>query len=226
MAAAAALKKEAHLLDGHKAKTKTRHHKKNKETGDDKRGSTRSSKHKAHAKEKAAAEPKAPSVLPGGCPSCSVQYPNPCSCPAQPGQPPLPSPLKITCSKPKSASADRKSKSKSPRRTAQKRRTKPGHDAQGSRGAPAVPPKSLPVKIDLSFLSRVPQISGNHHGRHHQEEEEQETASKAKRSKDPGGAGSKASATQKPTKTSRKTIPPHVRDRQRGALVMTIKMTH
>lgn len=181
--AAALTKQETHLLDGHKAETKSRHHKKKKEKPDDARDSRRPSKHKAHTKQKAVAEPK-----------------------AQPGQLPLPSPLKNRCSKLNSASTSRKA-SKSPPRTTQKHRTKTGPNAQGSQGAT----KALMVTIDLRLLSRVPQISGNHH--HHGHLGQEEAASKVKRSKaelqDPGGAGSKL----KTAKTSRKTALPHVRYR-------------
>lgn len=200
-------KKETHFLDGHKAKTKTHQHKRNNVKGDDERDASRSSKHKSHSKEKAAAEPKPLAAQWAGCSSCGVQHPNPCDCPTQPSQLPLSCPGESTCSKPKPASASGFT-SKSPDRTAQKRRTKSGHHAQRSEDAPR-PPKSLTVKIDLSLLSRVPQNSGNRY---------QEAASKAKRSKveqqDPSGAGSKASAAQNLSKSSRKTKAPHVRDLQ------------
>lgn len=199
---------EAPKKDGHKAKTKVQQHKRNRQKGNDKRDTSRSSKHKSLTKEMVAAEPKALASQWAGC-SCGVQHHDSCACPTQPGQLPRSCRGETSCSKTKSASASGFT-SKSPDRTAQKRRTKSGHDAQRSQDAHR-PPKSLTVRIDLSLLSRVPKNSGNHH--HHQE-----AASKAKRSKDetqdPSGVGSKASTTQNLTKSSRKTKAPHVRDLQ------------
>lgn len=193
-------KKQTHSLNGHKAKTKKKHHKRSKKKVEDKRDGSRSSKDKAHKKDKAAAaEPKVAAVLQGGCSSCGVQHPNPCTCPTQPGQLPLSCRPQVQCSKPKS---------KSPHRTAQKQRTKTGQDTQRSQDANHWPPGPLTVKIALGLLARIPKNSGKN--------PRQEGARKAKRSKaeqqDPCGAGSKASLAQNPTNRRRKTKRSHVRD--------------
>lgn len=208
----ATLKKDPNFLNRPKVKTKTGHHKKSKERSDTKRDSKRSSKHKSHEKQRAGAQPEAASAPYGRCPSCSVQYPNPCSCPAQslaqPDQLPLPSPVRISCSKPKSEPVCPKG-SKSPHKRPQKHRGKTGHSAKGSRDTHR-PPTSLLVKIDLSLLARVPQTSGIH----------QESLGKTKRSDaDLERGGSKAaSAAQKPTKTK------NVRTHERAVLIMTLIM--
>lgn len=212
----ATLKKDPNFLDRPKVKTKTGHRKKSKERSDTKRDSRRSSKHKSHEKQTAGAQPEAASAPYGHCPSCSAQYPNPCSCPtqslAQPDQLPLSSPVRISCSKPKSEPVCLKG-SVSPHKRPQKHRGKTGHSAKGSRASHR-PPTSLLVKIDLSLLARVPQTSGIH----------QESLGKAKRSEanlEQGGSKA-ATAAQKPTKTSRKNIPQNVRTRETTVLIMTL----
>ncbi|KAM9338444.1 AF4/FMR2 family member 1-like [Symphorus nematophorus] len=181
-------------------KVKTKHSKKSKDSSDTKRDSKWTSKHTSLDKRKAGSEPDVALILHSHCPSCGMQYPNPCSCPTQsPAQPdqlsPAP-PLKISCSK-KSETCHKGSKI--PHKTTHKPSEKTGHTAKGSRR----PLRSLLVKIDLSLLSRVPQTSSNR----------QETSGDAKRSvvvTEQDGGGSDASTTHKLTKTNKKSIPQNV----------------
>lgn len=199
--------KDPCFTDRPKVKTKTGHSKKSKDSRDTKRDNKRTSKHPSLDKRKAVSDPEATLVPYGHCPSCGVQYPNPCSCPTQsPAQPdqlsPAP-PVKITSSKPKSETICQKG-TKTLHKATHKHSQKTGQTAKSSRD-PHRPPRSLLVKIDLSLLSRVPQTSGNN----------QEIPSNAKRSAqviEQDGGGSAASATHKLTKTSKKSIPQNVRN--------------
>ncbi|XP_038589599.1 AF4/FMR2 family member 1-like isoform X2 [Micropterus salmoides] len=198
--------KDPRFKDRPKVKTKTGHGKKSKDSRDTKRLSKRT-KHTSLDKRKAGSEPQ-PQVkltLNGACPSCSVRYPNPCSCPTQsPVQPdqlsPVP-PVRLSCSKPKSGTTCQKD-AKIPHKTTHKLSEKTGHKTKSSRD-PHRPPRSLLVKIDLSLLLRVPQTSGNH----------QEIPRNAKRSAlviEQDDGGSDACTTHKLSKTSKKSIPQNV----------------
>ena len=195
--------KDPCFTDRPKVKTKTRHCKRSKDSTDSKQDSKRTSKHTSLDKRKAGSEPGVTLVLYGHCPSCGVRYPNPCSCPTQsPVQPdqlsPTP-PVRIRCSKPKAEKTCQKGTKKS-HKTTHKPSEKTGPTAKASRDLHK-PPRSLLVKINLSLLSRVPQMSGNR----------QELPSNGKRSAlviEQDGGASDASATHKHTKTSKKTIPP------------------
>ncbi|XP_032395386.1 AF4/FMR2 family member 1 isoform X2 [Etheostoma spectabile] len=191
--------------DRPKVKTKTGHSKKSKDNSDTKRNSKRTSKHKSLDKGKAGSEPVVTMVLCGHCPSCGVQYPNPCSCPtqspAQPDQLPPAPPLRISCTKPKLETICQKG-TKISNKTTHKHYKNTGQTAKSSRD-PYRPPRSLLVKVDLSLLSRVPQTSGNH----------QEIPSNAKRSAqviEQDGGGSDASTTKKLSKTSKKSVSQNV----------------
>ncbi|XP_028457355.1 AF4/FMR2 family member 1 isoform X2 [Perca flavescens] len=193
--------KDPRFTDRPKVKTKTGHSKKSKDNSDTKRNSKRTSKHKSLDKGKAGPEPVVTVVLGGHCPSCGVQYPNPCSCPtqspAQPDQLPQAPPLRISCTKPKSENICQKG-TKISHKTTHEHSKKTGQIAKSSRD-PHRPPRSLLVKIDLSLLSRVPWTSGNH----------QEIPSNAKRSAlviEQDGGGSDASTAHKLTKTSKKSV--------------------
>ncbi|XP_074474976.1 AF4/FMR2 family member 1 isoform X1 [Sebastes fasciatus] len=197
--------KDPCFTDRPKVKTKTGHSKKSKDNIDTKRDSKRTSKCTSLDKRKAGSQPAVKVVLCGHCPSCGVQYPNPCSCPTQsPAQPdqlsPAP-PLRISCNKPKSETICQKG-TKNPHKTTHKNSKKTEQIAKSSRD-PCRPPRSLLVKIDLSLLSRVPRTSRN----------PQEIPSNAKRSAlviEKDGGGSDASTTHKLTKTSKKSISQNV----------------
>lgn len=94
--------KEACFIDKPKVKTKTGH-RKLKDSGNAKKESKRTSKHKSLNKGTTRSEPE---VRPAQCLSCGVGYPDPCSCPtqspAQPDQLSLAPSVTISCSKPKS----------------------------------------------------------------------------------------------------------------------------
>ncbi|XP_031173405.1 AF4/FMR2 family member 1 isoform X2 [Sander lucioperca] len=193
--------KDPRFTDRPKVKTKTEHSKKSKDNSDTKRNCKRTSKHKSLDKGKAGSEPVVTVVLCGHCPSCGVQYPNPCSCPtqspAQPDQLPPAPPLRISCTKPKPDTICQKG-TKISHKTTHKHSKKTGQTAKSSR-VPHRPPRSLLVKIDLSLLSRVPWTSSNH----------QEIPSNAKRSAlviEQDGGGSDASTAHKLTKTSKKSV--------------------
>ncbi|XP_034751911.1 AF4/FMR2 family member 4 isoform X4 [Etheostoma cragini] len=197
--------KDPLFTDRPKVKTKTGHSKKSKDNSDTKRNSKMTSKHKSLDKAKAGSEPVVTVMLCGHCPSCGLQYPNPCSChtqsPAQPDQLPPSLPLGISCTKPKLETICQKG-TKVSNKTTHKQCKNTGQTAKSSLD-PHRPPRSLLVKVDLSLLSRVPQTSGNH----------QEIPISAKRSAliiEQDGGGSDASATHKPTKTSKKSVSQNV----------------
>ncbi|XP_058473251.1 AF4/FMR2 family member 1 isoform X1 [Solea solea] len=182
-----------------KVKTKTKHCKKSKDS-DTKKESKRASKHTVLDKRKVKLEPDDKLSLIGHCPSCGVQYPNPCSCPTKsPTQPVQPvhlssdQPVKISSSKPK-AETTCQGASKKPHKTTHKR-----SEIKKVKGPQVLlkAPQSLLVKIDLSLLSIVPQTSGTR----------RETSSNAKRSalviEPDERAGSGASMTHKPCKKSK-----------------------
>ncbi|KAE8284956.1 AF4/FMR2 family member 1 [Larimichthys crocea] len=197
--------KDPCFIDRPKVKTKTGHSKKSKNGSDTKRDRKRTSKHTSLDKRKAGSEPDVKLGVYDHCPSCGVQYPNPCSCPTQsPAQPEqlssAPS-VRVSCSKPKSKTVCTEG-TKIPHKTTHKHPEKTGHTAKSSR-EPHRPPRSLLVKIDLSLLSRAPQTSGNH----------QEIPGNVKRSAlvtEQDGGGSNVSTAQKLTKTSKKSIPQNV----------------
>lgn len=196
--------KDPCLTDRPKVKTKSGHGGKSKDGRDTKRDSKRI-KHASLDKRRAGPKPEGKLALCGPCPSCGVQYPNPCSCPTQsPAQPdqlsPAP-PVRLSCSKPKPMVISLRG-TKSSHKTTHKHLGKAGHAAKSSRD-PHRSRRSLVVKFDLSLLLKVPQTPGNL----------QEILGKAKRSAlvvEQHGRGSDAPATQKVTKTSRKSIPPNV----------------
>ncbi|KAK5617684.1 hypothetical protein CRENBAI_001662 [Crenichthys baileyi] len=142
---------EQHFTDNPKVKSKTGDHK--KDSSDTKRDSKRT-KHSKHHK-KAGSEVTL--VLYGHCPSCDVQFPNPCCCSAlslaQPDHPSPVSPVRVSF--PKS-----NTETKVPHKPIYKHSHKARQAAKGS-WKHYQPPKSLLVKIDLSLLARVPQESSN-----------------------------------------------------------------
>nr|XP_046231057.1 AF4/FMR2 family member 1 [Scatophagus argus] len=196
--------KDPCFTDRPKVKTKSGHSKKSKDSSEAKKDSKRTSKRTSLDKRKTGSEPEAASVRYGHCPSCGVQYPNPCSCSAQsPARPDQlsPTPLRISGSKPKSETVCQKGTT-IPHKTTHKHLQKTGHAAKSSRH-PHRPPRSLVVKIDLSLLSKVPQTSSN----------QQDIPSDAKRSAlviGPAGGGSDASTVLKLPKNSKKSIPQNV----------------
>lgn len=204
----AASDKDPRFTDKPKVKTKAGHSKKIKGRSDTKKDCKRTSKHISHDKQKAGSKSEVALVLYGHCPSCGVQYPTSCSCPTQsPAQPdqlsPAP-PIRIRCSKSKSEALCQKG-TKIPSKTKHvhldKPRTKSSHD-------PHKPPRSLLVKIELSLLTKVPQISGNH----------QEVLRNAKRSAqviEQDGRSSEAPTNQKSSKTSKMTVHQNVRNNGR-----------
>lgn len=193
------------FTDRPKVKTKTGRSNKSKDSSDTKRDSKRTSKHTSLDKRKAGSVPDVSLVLNSHCPSCGVQYPNPCSCPAQsPAQleqlSPAPT-VRISYSKTKSETICQKG-TKIPHKATHRHPQKTGHAAKSSRD-PSRPPRSLLVKIELSLLSRVPQASGNR----------QELPGGARKSAlviEQDGGGTDASTIQKRTKTSKKSIPQNV----------------
>lgn len=200
---------EPRFTDRPKVKTKTRRSKKSKAVSETKRDGKRASEHTSLDKQKTGSEPE-PEValaLYGQCSSCGVRYPKPCSCSTQsPGQPdqlsPAP-PVTVSCSKIKLETTSQKSIKKPPK-TTHKHLEKTRHTAKGS-GDYKRPVTSLLVKIDLHFLSRVPQTSRSH----------QEMPNHAKRSAlvtEQDGAGGEACTIQKRTKSSKKSIPQKVRN--------------
>lgn len=199
--------KEPCFTDGPKVKTRTRHSKKSKDGSDTKRDSKRTSKQKAGSKAGSKPEPDVTLVLYGHCPSCGVRHPNPCSCPTQsPAQPdqlsPAP-PVRISCSKVKTETTSQKG-IKKPHKTIDKHSEKTRQTAKGS-GDLDSPVRSLLVKIDLRFLSKVPQTSRSH----------QEIPNNAKRSAlviEQDGGASDASTIHKRTKSRKKSIPQNVRN--------------
>lgn len=179
-----------------KVKTKMGPSRKTKDRCETKKDNKRTSKHASHDKRKAGSESEVALVLYGHCPSCGVQYPNSCPCPTHsPPQPdqlsPAP-PIRISCSKSNSDVVWQKG-TKVPPKTTQKHLEKTPRSSQKSHRFP----RSLLVKIDLSLLSKVPQISRNH----------RESLSKTKSSsavKQHDGKSSEASAAQKLGKSSKK----------------------
>eukprot|EP00066_Takifugu_rubripes_P013638 XP_011602904.1 PREDICTED: AF4/FMR2 family member 1 isoform X2 [Takifugu rubripes] len=179
-----------------KVKTKMGPSRKNKDRCETKKDNKRTSKHASHDKLKAGSESEVALVLYGHCPSCGVQYPNSCPCPTHsPPQPdqlsPAP-PIRISCSKSNSDVVWQKG-TKVPPKTTQKHLEKTPQSSRNSHRFP----RSLLVKIDLSLLSKVPQISRNH----------RESLSKTKRSsavKQHDGKSSEASTAQKLGKSSEK----------------------
>ncbi|KAL7376279.1 hypothetical protein ABVT39_004521 [Epinephelus coioides] len=193
--------KDPCFTDRPKVKTKAGHSKKSKYSSDTKRDSKRTSKHMSLDKQKAVSEPQVTVVLCGHCPSCGVRYPDPCSCPTQSLSQPdqlSPSPLlRISCTEQTSETIGQKG-TKIPHKTTHKHSEKTGQKAKSSRDHHS-PPRSLLVRIDLSLLSRVPRISGNH----------QKIPNNAKRPAlviEQNGGGSDASAAHKLTKTSKKSV--------------------
>ncbi|XP_041666683.1 AF4/FMR2 family member 1 [Cheilinus undulatus] len=191
--------KDSCFTDRPKVKTKTGNSRKRKDSGDAKRDSKRTSKHTSLDKRKAESEPNVMLNLHGHCPSCRVQYPTPCSCPTQsPAQPDhlsaapsvrIKANLETICQK----------GTKTPHKTTQKHS---GQNEAESKNTPK-PPRSLLVRIDLSLLSRVPQMSGNH----------QEMPSKSKRSVmviKQDGRCSDVNTSLRLSKTSKKSIPQNV----------------
>ncbi|XP_076614347.1 AF4/FMR2 family member 1 isoform X2 [Chaetodon auriga] len=193
------------FTDRPKVKTKTGRSNKSKGSSETKRDSKRTSKHTSLDKRKAGSEPEVSLVPCSHCPSCGVQHPNPCSCPTQsPAQPeqlsPAP-PVRISYSKTKSETICQK-RTKIAHKATHRHPEKTGHTAKNPRD-PCRPPGSLLVKIELSLLSRVPQTSSNR----------QEIPGDAKKSAvviEQDGGGTDASAVQKRTKTSKKSIPQNV----------------
>ncbi|XP_074546587.1 AF4/FMR2 family member 1 [Halichoeres trimaculatus] len=183
--------KEACFTNKPKVKTKTGHSRKSKDSGNSKKESKRTSKHKSLDKGTTKAEPD---VRPVRCLSCGVGYPNPCSCPTQsPAQPDqLPLAPSVTISKPKSEEVCQTG-TKIPHKTTSKHLQKTKREAKSTR--------SLLVSIDLSLLSRVPQSSGPH----------QETPCMSKKpelsEEQQGGGGGSAAPKHKLTKSSKKSIP-------------------
>ncbi|GAA6230076.1 AF4/FMR2 family member 1-like [Lates japonicus] len=198
--------KDPCFTDRPKVKTKTKHCKKSKSSSDSKQDRKRTCKHTSLDKRKAGSEPEATAVVNGHCPSCGVRYPNPCSCPTQspalqPDQSSPAPPLKIDCSKPKAETTCRRG-TKRPHKTTYMHSEKTANTTKGARNLHR-PPRSLLVKIDLSLLSRVPQMPGNY----------QEIPSNGKRSTlavEQDGGGGDAPTTHKHSKTSKKSIPPNV----------------
>nr|XP_057920217.1 AF4/FMR2 family member 1 [Doryrhamphus excisus] len=102
----------------------------------------------------------------GHCPSCGTRHPDPCSCrpqsPARPFQP-SPAPAMRTSSSKASVEAicDKEAKMipKAPPSITHKSCKKSGHDPKPSLNVHNRPVTSLLVKIDLSLLSRVPQVT-------------------------------------------------------------------
>ncbi|XP_070844481.1 AF4/FMR2 family member 1 isoform X1 [Chaetodon trifascialis] len=197
--------KKPHFTDRPKVKTKTGRSNKSKGSSDTKRDSKRTSKHTSLDKRKAGSEPGVSLVPCSHCPSCGVQHPNPCSCPTQsPAQPeqlsPAP-PVRISYSKTKSETICQK-RTKTAHKATHRHPKKTGHTAKNPPD-PYRPPRALLVKIELSLLSRVPQTSSNR----------QEIPGDAKKSAlviEQDGGGADASAAQKRTKTSKKSIPQNV----------------
>ncbi|KAG7241134.1 hypothetical protein INR49_025877 [Caranx melampygus] len=186
--------KDPCFTDRPKVKTKARHCKKSKDGSDSKQDVKRTSKHTSLDKRKAGSKLEVAQVMYGQCPTCSVRYPNPCSCSTQsPAQPDQLFPVPPIRSKPQAESTKKSHK------TSHKHSEKTRHSGKGSRDL-LQPPKCLLVKIDLSLLTRVPQTSSSH----------QETPSNAKRSvvvTEQNRVGGDASTTQKHRKTSKKSIP-------------------
>ncbi|GLD55466.1 AF4/FMR2 family member 1-like protein [Lates japonicus] len=119
----------------------------------------------------------------------------------QPDQSSPAPPLKIDCSKPKAETTCRRG-TKRPHKTTYMHSEKTANTTKGARNLHR-PPRSLLVKIDLSLLSRVPQMPGNY----------QEIPSNGKRSTlavEQDGGGGDAPTTHKHSKTSKKSIPPNV----------------
>ncbi|CAN9504522.1 unnamed protein product [Ophioblennius macclurei] len=146
--------------------------------------------------------PGAQLILPAHCPSCGVPYPNRCSCAAR-SQTPADGGAR---SKPRAEYICSKATAK-PRKTTRKHLKQPGHAAKDGQDPSRNPPPPLPpllVKIDLSLLSRVPQVpSSNHQG----------IASIAKTSaavRERGGGVGDVSAKRKHAKTSKKHTMPNV----------------
>uniref|UniRef100_H3CQ12 AF4/FMR2 C-terminal homology domain-containing protein n=1 Tax=Tetraodon nigroviridis TaxID=99883 RepID=H3CQ12_TETNG len=144
-----------------KVKTKMGPSRKNKERCDTKKAKERTSKHESHDKCEAGPESEVALVSYGHCPSCGVQYPKSCSCaphsPAQPGQLSPAPPIRFGCATPKSDTVPQKGTKVPPKIT-------PGHLDKTRRGLRDSRrcPRSLLVRIDLSLLSKVPQVSRNH----------------------------------------------------------------
>lgn len=155
-------KKELCFPDRPKVKTKTGHRKK---------GSTDINKDIKRTKctkvvEKQKVESEVTPVLYGHCPLCGVSYPNTCSCPTQsPAQPAEPSsapPIKTSCKKAKKETVQQSS-NKVPPKSTLKHLEKSGNVAKASQDKSQLP-RSLLVKIDLSLLAQVPQMSITHKG--------------------------------------------------------------
>lgn len=196
--------KDPCFTDRPKVKTKPRHiSKKSKDGSDSKQDAKRTIQHTSLDKRKSGSKPELTQVVFGQGPACGVRYPNPCSYPTQnPAQPnrssPVP-PLKISSSKPQVEQGTKKS-----HKTSHKHLAKTRPSAKGSQDL-LRPARPLLVKIDLSLLTRVPQTSSSH----------QEMPSGAKRSVvviEQNRGGGNASTTQKQRKTSKKSIPPNVRN--------------
>lgn len=177
-----------------KVKTKMVLNRKNKDRCETKKGNKRTSKHDSHDKCKAGSESGVALVLYGHCPSCGGQYPN-CSCPTHsPVQPDQLSPapaVRISCTNSKSDSVCQKG-TKVPPKITRKHLDKTRRSLRDSHRHP----RSLLVKIDLSLLSKVPQVSRIH----------QESLCKKKASgvKLHDRRSSEAPATQKLSKSNRK----------------------
>ncbi|KAM3873953.1 AF4/FMR2 family member 1-like [Diretmus argenteus] len=163
--------KDPSLTDRPKVKTKTGHSKNNGNKSCTKAEvrSKSAAKRSSFDKRKAESEPgsKVTLVLYGRCPSCGVKSPSPCSCltpsPAPADQlPPTPTPpVKIRCSKVKTPGTVAQKGPKKPHRSVPPpvpQHSKPGVPAKASCDSQR-PPGSLLVKINLSLLLRVPQVS-------------------------------------------------------------------
>lgn len=181
-----------------KVKTKMGPNRKNKDGYETRKEKKRTSKHESQDQRKAGSEAEVALVLYGHCPSCGVQYPNSCSCPTHsPAQPdqlsPVP-PVRISCTDSKSDSVCRKG-TKVPPKTTHKHLVKTPRSSRNSRRYP----RCLLVKIDLSLLSRVPQVSRNHQASLCKEKKDASVAKPHERRS--GGA---AAAAQKVSKSSKK----------------------
>lgn len=144
-----------------KVKTKMVPNRKNKGGCETKKGSKRTSKHESHDKRKTGSESEVALVLYGHCPSCGGQYPKSCLCPthspAQPDQLPPAPPIRISCTNSKSDTFCQKDTQVLPKITHKRLNKTPRRSRDSHRY-----PTSLLVKIELSLLSKVPQVPGNH----------------------------------------------------------------
>ncbi|XP_034047426.1 AF4/FMR2 family member 1 isoform X2 [Thalassophryne amazonica] len=194
--------KDSCFTDGPKVKTKTRRDKKSNESSDCKTHSKSTTKHRSRNRWKVGSEPgsEVSLVLYGHCSSCGVRFPSSCSCVTQQDQLSPAPPVRVSCSNTKKETVNQKD-IKTPKGLQPATHSLPAkaeHKAQVPKDLHRIT-GSLLVKINLSLLSRVPQISGLH----------QEISSKVKQPAfvvDKEGGGSEAQTT-KLVKTCKKNRP-------------------